>query len=84
MLKLLKYEFRKTMFPKLILLAAFVIMEGCIVEGWMVDIQYPVEHPFVSTMLENRWLVVGFLVIVASSEDESQNNDSCQYYYNIR
>ena len=28
MLKLLKYEFRKTMFPKLILLAAFVIMEG--------------------------------------------------------
>ena len=33
MLKLLKYEFRKTMFPKLILLAAFVIMEGIFLYG---------------------------------------------------
>ena len=63
---------------------AFVIMERCVVERWMVDVQYPVEHPFVSAMLENRWLVVGFLVIMSPSEDESQNNDSCQYYNNIR
>ena len=37
MLRLLKYEFRKTLFPKLVLLALLVIFEGVFLYGYWTD-----------------------------------------------
>ncbi len=71
MLRLLKYEFRKTLFPKLILLALLVIFEGIFLYGYWTDNNSTVTlglSLFLFTFLCGL-LVIGIISLVTLHKD---------------